>query len=140
MNDLEEMYSKSSFEPSKENSIIVQLDETFKKKLGFLGTFQQVIGVLSIIYGAFTCLGIISAVIGVPVIIVGLKIFKAGGAYKDALMNTNGEDLKNGLCETSDAAKIYLIVLIIMIVVSVIFFLFFMGAIIAGVSQSDYYY
>ena len=137
MNDLEEMYSKSSFEPSKENSIIVQLDETFKKKLGFLGTFKQVIGVLSIIYGAFTCLGIISAVIGVPVIIVGLKIFKAGGAYKDALMNSNGEDLKRGLCDTSDASKIYVIFIIIFIVIYIIAIIFI---IILAIAESSYYY
>ena len=138
MNDLEEMYSKSSFETSKENPMTVYLDETFKKKLGFLGTFQQVIGVLSIIYGAFTCLGLISAVIGVPVIIIGLKVFKAGGAYKEALMKASGEDLKNGLCETSDAAKIYLIVLIVCIVLSIIFSIFFMGILMTTISEYGY--
>ncbi len=140
MNDLEELYSKSSFDTSKENPMTVQLDEVFKKKLGFLGTFQQVMGVLVIIYGAFLCIGIFTAIIGVPAILIGIKIFKSGGAYKDALMNSSGEDLKRGLCEISDASKIYLVLLIIGIVVSVILCIFFMGAMIAAISQPDYYY
>jgi hypothetical protein len=135
MNDLEDLYSKSSFDTPNENSMTIDLDETFKKKLSFLGTFQQVIGVLSIIYGAVTCLGLITAVIGVPVIIIGLKVFKAGGAYKDSLMNSNGESLKNGICETSDAAKIYLIFLIIVVIISVIFTIFSFVALFAGLSQ-----
>ncbi len=140
MNDLEELYSKSSFDTSKENPMTVQLDEVFKKKLGFLGTFQQVMGVLVIIYGAFLCIGIFTAIIGVPAILIGIKVFKSGGAYKDALMNSSGEDLKRGLCEVSDASKIYLVLLIIGIVVSVILCIFFMGAMIAAISQPDYYY
>ena len=140
MNDLEELYSKSSFDTSKENPMTVQLDEVFKKKLGFLGTFQQVMGVLAIIYGAFLCIGIFTAIVGVPVILVGIKVFKSGGAYKDALMNSSGEDLKRGLCELSDASKIYLVLLIIGIIVSVILCIFFMGAMIAAMSQPDYYY
>ena len=140
MNDLEELYSKSSFDTSKENPMTVQLDEVFKKKLGFLGTFQQVMGVLAIIYGAFLCIGIFTAIVGVPVILVGIKVFKSGGAYKDALMNSSGEDLKRGLCELSDASKIYLVLLIIGIVVSVIICIFFMGAMIAALTQPDYYY
>ncbi len=140
MNDLEELYSKSSFDTSKENPMTVHLDEVFKKKLGFLGTFQQVMGVLAIIYGAFLCIGIFTAIVGVPVILVGIKVFKSGGAYKDALMNSSGEDLKRGLCELSDASKIYLVLLIIGIVVSVILCIFFMGAMIAAMSQPDYYY
>ena len=140
MNDLEELYSKSSFDTSKENPMTVQLDEVFKKKLGFLGTFQQVMGVLAIIYGAFLCIGKFTAIVGVPVILVGIKVFKSGGAYKDALMNSSGEDLKRGLCELSDASKIYLVLLIIGIVVSVIICIFFMGAMIAALSQPDYYY
>ena len=140
MNDLEELYSKSSFDTSKENPMTVHLDEVFKKKLGFLGTFQQVMGVLAIIYGAFLCIGIFTAIVGVPVILVGIKVFKSGGAYKDALMNSSGEDLKRGLCELSDASKIYLVLLIIGIVVSVIICIFFMGVMIAALSQPDYYY
>ena len=140
MNDLEELYSKSSFDTSKENPMTVQLDEVFKKKLGFLGTFQQVMGVLAIIYGAFLCIGIFTAIVGFPVILVGIKVFKSGGAYKDAFMNSSGEDLKRGLCELSDASKIYLVLLIIGIVVSVIICIFFMGAMIAALSQPDYYY
>ena len=140
MNDLEELYSKSSFDTSKENPMTVHLDEVFKKKLGFLGTFQQVMGVLVIIYGAFLCIGIFTAIIGVPAILIGIKIFKSGGAYKDALMNSSGEDLKRGLCELSDASKIYLVLLIIGIVVSVIICIFFLFSMIAALSQPDYYY
>ncbi|MDR2878599.1 MAG: DUF5362 domain-containing protein [Fusobacteriales bacterium] len=132
MNNLEELYSKSSFDTLKENPMTVHLDEVFRKKLGFFGTFQQVMGVLVIIYGALLCVGILTAIVGVPVILIGIKVFKSGGACKDALVNSSGEDLKRGLCELSDASKIYLVLLIIGIVVSVILCIFFMAAMIAA--------
>ena len=137
MDNLEEMYSKSSFNTPKDNSMTIDIDEVFKKKLGFLGTFQQVMGVLGIIVGAFYCLTILLAVLGVPVIIMSLKVFKAGGAYKDALMNSNGEDLKRGLCDTSDASKIYVIFIIIFIVIYIIAIIFI---IILAIAESSYYY
>ncbi len=136
MNDLEELYSKADFETPKEDFMKIYMDDIFRKKLRFLGIFQQVIGIFAIIYGAIICFGIISAIIGVPVIIIGLKVFKAGGAYKDAVTNANGENLKNGLCETSDAVKIYLIFLLVVFALSVIFMVFmFIMLMIAAVAQ-----
>lgn len=108
-------------EGENKDSLVVSVDELFSKKLKFLGTFQQVIGVLGIINGAFICFGIITAVIGVPYILMSMKIFKAGGFYKDSLQNSSGEDLKNGLIEVSNAAKISMILMIIGVVIYVLY-------------------
>ncbi|MFQ1017316.1 DUF5362 family protein [Gilliamella sp. BG7] len=47
----------------------------------FIATMQQIFDVIFIIAGAFTCLGIITAIIGIPQIIAGVKIFKSVSAF-----------------------------------------------------------
>ena len=110
----------------------IKLDPLFKKKLGFLGLMQQIIGVIVIIDGALYCLPIVTAILGVPFIIIGLKMFKSGGEYKKSLVTLEGEDLKNGLSLYSDAIKIALVVIIVLFTISLFGSMYFIGAILSG--------
>ncbi|MBP8637156.1 MAG: hypothetical protein KBH87_03965, partial [Leptotrichiaceae bacterium] len=60
----------------------ISVDEVFKKKMNFLGLVQQILGVIMVIFGGLYCLTIIGAILGVPFILIGLKMFKSGEAYK----------------------------------------------------------
>ena len=78
------------------NSLInIQVDEIFKKKVNFLGLMQQIFGVISIIGGVIWCLSIVGVlfgsqfldiiikfIIGILSIMIGIKSFKSGNAYK----------------------------------------------------------
>ena len=108
-----------------ENNEILQvkMDETLKKQMGFLGIIYQILGVLNIISGAMMCLGIITAVIGVPYIMAGLKIFKSGGFFSQTAREGDGEQLKNAIGDLARGMKLMLITMIGLVVFYIIIFI-----------------
>ena len=111
----------------------VEMDATLKKQLGFLGIIYQICGVLTIISGAMMCIGIITAVVGVPYIMGGLKLFSAGGSFSQTVRENRGETLKNALGDLAKAMKLVLIAMVVMIVLYIIgFFVIMMIAIAAS--------
>ena len=118
------------------NSLInIQVDEIFKKKVNFLGLMQQIFGVIVIIAGGVYCLTIIGAILGVPLIFIGIKVFKSGELYKKSMLKLEGNDLKDGLSLFSDAMKIYLILYLIMMIIVIIIF---GGTLIAAIAGASY--
>lgn len=72
-------------------------DDFYVKKLKFIGLMQKIFGVLGIIQGAAACLGIITAIIGIPLIIAGVKLFKSGDLFSMAAYSNNEEFIKNAI-------------------------------------------
>ena len=113
----------------------ISVDEVFKKKMNFLGLVQQILGVIMVIFGGLYCLTIIGAILGVPFILIGLKMFKSGEAYKKSIITLEGGDIKEGLTLFSDAMKIYIIMIVVILVIEILFLIVFMGTIL---SQRSY--
>lgn len=113
----------------------ISVDEVFKKKMNFLGLVQQILGVIMVIFGGLYCLTIIGAILGVPFILIGLKMFKSGEAYKKSIITLEGGDIKEGLILFSDAMKIYIIMIVVILVIEILFLIVFMGTIL---SQRSY--
>ena len=113
----------------------ISVDEVFKKKMNFLGLVQQILGVIMVIFGGLYCLTIIGAILGVPFILIGLKMFKSGEAYKKSMFTLEGGDIKEGLTLFSDAMKIYIIMIVVILVIEILFLIVFMGTIL---SQRSY--
>ena len=113
----------------------ISVDEVFKKKMNFLGLVQQILGVIMVIFGGLYCLTIIGAILGVPFILIGLKMFKSGEAYKKSMFTLEGGDIKEGLILFSDAMKIYIIMIVVILVIEILFLIVFMGTIL---SQRSY--
>lgn len=113
----------------------ISVDEVFKKKMNFLGLVQQILGVIMVIFGGLYCLTIIGAILGVPFILIGLKIFKSGEAYKKSIITLEGGDIKEGLTLFSDAMKIYIIMIVVILVIEILFFIIFISTIL---SQRSY--
>ena len=113
----------------------ISVDEVFKKKMNFLGLVQKILGVIMVIFGGLYCLTIIGAILGVPFILIGLKIFKSGEAYKKSIITLEGGDIKEGLTLFSDAMKIYIIMIVVILVIEILFLIVFMGTIL---SQRSY--
>ena len=113
----------------------ISVDEVFKKKMNFLGLVQQILGVILVIFGGLYSLSIIGAVLGVPFILIGLKIFKSGEAYKKSIITLEGGDIKEGLTLFSDAMKIYIVMIVVILVIEILFLIVFMGTIL---SQRSY--
>ena len=98
----------------------ISVDEVFKKKMNFLGLVQQILGVIMVIFGGLYCLTIIGAILGVPFILIGLKIFKSGEAYKKSIITLEGGDIKEGLILFSDAMKIYIIMIVVFLAIGIL--------------------
>ena len=98
----------------------ISFDEVFKKKMNFLGLVQQILGVIMVIFGGLYCLTIIGAILGVPFILIGLKMFKSGEAYKKSIITLEGGDIKEGLTLFSDAMKIYIIMIVVFLAIGIL--------------------
>ena len=109
----------------------ISVDEVFKKKMNFLGLVQQILGVIMVIFGGLYSLTIIGAILGVPFILIGLKIFKSGEAYKKSIITLEGGDIKEGLTLFSDAMKIYIVMIVVILVIEILFLIIFMGIILS---------
>ena len=104
--------------------------------MNFLGLVQQILGVILVIFGGLYSLSIIGAVLGVPFILIGLKIFKSGEAYKRSMFTLEGGDIKEGLTLFSDAMKIYIIMILVFLAIGILFMILFSGAML--LSQRPY--
>ena len=109
----------------------ISVDEVFKKKMNFLGLVQQILGVIMVIFGGLYCLTIIGAILGVPFILIGLKMFKSGEAYKKSMFTLEGGDIKEGLILFSDAMKIYIIMIVVILVIEILFLIVFISTILS---------
>jgi hypothetical protein len=103
------------------NTISFQTTELLIKHMRFIATMQQVFGVIFIIAGAFTCLGIITAIVGIPQIFAGAKLFKSGSAFSLAASLRKGDDVVDAIENIYGYWKYFLITFIASIVFIVLY-------------------
>jgi hypothetical protein len=89
---------------------------------GMVGDMRFV-GIFTLIYGAFTCLGIITAVIGVPVIIMGLRLREAAEQFERYARSGDGNALASALERQASYFRIQKIFLLIALAFMVLYFL-----------------
>lgn len=118
--------------------LTVEMDTAFKKQLGFLGIIYQICGIITIISGAMMCIGIITAIVGVPYIMAGIKVFKSGGSFSETTRNADGNSLKNALAELSKAVKIMLITFVILIAMYILIFIIMMIVLVFAAASQGY--
>lgn len=75
------------------NTISIELTELLQKRLNFISIIQQIFGVLFAIGGAISCLGIITAIVGIPALIAGIRLFQSGSALALTVNSKKGKDL-----------------------------------------------
>ncbi len=91
---------------------------------------MRFVGMFAIIYGALTCISIIGAVLGVPIIFVGLRMREAADQFNlfklsnDALSLRMGFELQGKFFRI---LKILIIIQIVLIVAAIIFAIAFIS-------------
>ncbi|MFA7227860.1 MAG: DUF5362 domain-containing protein [Melioribacteraceae bacterium] len=101
---------------------------------------MRFVGMFAIIYGAFTCLSIIGAVIGVPVIFIGLRIREAADHFSIFKLSNDAAALRMGFelqGKYFRILKILIIIQIVLIVVAIIFVIAFFSFFMSGLMQSS---
>lgn len=91
---------------------------------------MRFVGMFAIIYGALTCLSIIGALIGVPIIFVGLRMREAADQFSTFRITNNAASMRAGFelqGRFFHILKILIIVQIVLIVLIIIFFVVFIS-------------
>lgn len=104
-----------------------------------LSGWMKFMGIYSIIAGAISCLGIITAAIGIPMIFAGLGLNRASESLKQYKANNNQYILNEVFTNMNKYFKIQGILIIIGLVVSVISIIIATVIAIAAVNTFTYY-
>ena len=107
----------------------VPLEDTPKQRtLGMFGMLftrmtsdMKFVGIFTIIYGALTCLSIIGALIGVPLIFAGLRLREAADDYTRFQASNDNVALKSAFEKQAKFFNILKILIIIGIVFTVLY-------------------
>ncbi len=85
------------------------------------------IGIITIISGAITCLTIIGAIIGVPIIISGLRLREAATAFMAYHASSNSSTLMEGFERQGRYFFIQKVIAVVGIVIGVLYLIFILG-------------
>ena len=89
---------------------------------------MRFVGMFAIIYGAITCISIIGALLGVPVIFVGLRMREAADQFSNFRITNSAASMRAGFelqGRFFHILKILIIVQIVLILLGVVFMIFF---------------
>jgi hypothetical protein len=101
---------------------------------------MRFVGMFSIIYGAITCLTIIGALVGVPTIIIGLRMREAADQFAIFKMTNEATALRTGFelqGRYFNIIKILIIVSIVLFVLYLIFIVVFFSYIFSSLGSSS---
>ncbi|PKL84244.1 MAG: hypothetical protein CVV24_00775 [Ignavibacteriae bacterium HGW-Ignavibacteriae-3] len=101
---------------------------------------MRFVGMFAIIYGAITCLSIIGAIIGVPVIFIGMRIREAADQFSIFKSTNNAAALRAGFelqGKYFNILKILIIIQIALIVLAIVFIIAFFSFFMASVMESS---
>ncbi|EEY34481.1 DUF5362 family protein [Pseudoleptotrichia goodfellowii] len=90
------------------------------KALKFLSIVCKIFGVLITVGGVIYALFLI----GIPLIFIGIKVYKTGEYIDNAIINKNGENLRLSILTIAKAIKYYLILYVG--IIALMFFIFFL--------------
>jgi Family of unknown function (DUF5362) len=100
---------------------------------------RNFMGIITIISGALACLTIIGAILGVPVIISGLRLREAATAFKAFQSSNDSSTLVQGFERQGRYFFIQKVLTIIGIVIAVLYLIIFVGIFVcAGAARYRY--
>lgn len=122
------VYEKLSVSPKNEKDdvdiIPLKMDTEMSKNMKFLSIVCKIFGILLIVLGVMYCLLIIGAIIGVPFIFIGLKVYQAGDNLEQAVIKKDEENFRLAIIHAAKSVKYYLIFLLTFIILSFGTFIF----------------
>ncbi len=119
---------------SSQQNLTLNLSPAVIKSITSWATFRAI---MEIIYGAFSCLGIVTAAYGIPMILSGVKLLKAVDDLKMYLSENNTQKISEAFVSLSNYFKMRGITTIVMICTSIVIFIIYIAVIAYLVSNSD---
>ncbi|AFN73737.1 hypothetical protein MROS_0494 [Melioribacter roseus P3M-2] len=93
---------------------------------------MRFVGIFVIIYGALACLSIIGAIIGVPIIIIGLRIREAAEQFEIYKATNQAAALRMGFELQGKYFRLAKIIIIVSLIITALWFIFILGLLISG--------
>jgi len=107
--------------PSSDVSSLIRGNAEFVSRLTKMTRHMRFLGIFMIIYGAIYSMGIITAIIGVPVIIAGIRLRDSASCFGRFVSSGVFEDLVTALEKQS---RYFLILYVLLIVTLVLVFIY----------------
>jgi hypothetical protein len=85
---------------------------------------MKFLGIFTIVMGAFACITIIGAVIGIPYIIAGMRLRESGEMFRSYLEFATQDFMERAIEKESQYFRIQKIIAIITIVFMILYFIF----------------
>ncbi|MCX7797652.1 MAG: DUF5362 domain-containing protein [Melioribacter sp.] len=111
----------------QQDNINIEDDSSNEVKISaFKITFEKMIkdmrfvGIFTVVYGALYCLSIVGAIIGIPIIIIGLRIREAADQFEIFKTTNNAASLRMGFELQGKYFRIMKILIIIGIILTLI--------------------
>ena len=98
-----------------------ELDLTFRTNLINMAKYMNFFGIYLIITGALSCIGIVTALIGVPIIYAGIRMKEASESYRRLSLTGSFSDLSRAVAKQTRSFYIYFVITIIGLIVYAIY-------------------
>lgn len=102
---------------------------------------MRFVGMFSIVYGVLMCLTLIGALIGIPTIVIGLRIREAADQFAIFKMTNDAAALRNGFelqGKYFNIIKILIIVGLVLFVVYIILLIVFFSYLFSSIGQTGF--
>lgn len=109
-----------------------QVQTSMSENVPKMAQYMKFIGILQIIGGALYCITIIGAIIGVPVIFMGIRLREAADGFKKYLSSNSTEDISFAIDRQTKSYFIQFILAIIGLVVFGIYLIVIIGMLASG--------
>lgn len=129
-------------------NINVDSSDSFKPPTYFQMIFSQMIrdmkfvGMFVIIIGAFNCLSIIGAIVGIPYIFIGMRIRESAEQFDIFRMNNDARAMRAGFelqAKYFKIVKILIIISLVLMVLGIILFIALLIPMISAIQEMQYY-
>ena len=123
-------------EEPKEVTPAVQADPMFQTNMSNMTRYMGFVGIVIIIWGVFNCLGIITAIIGVPLIIMGIRVREAADAFKRYSLSSAFQDLSQAVERLTRFFFIQYVLMIISLVITGLYILILVIMLLVAISSN----
>lgn len=124
----QQQYDMPQYNPAQGNYVQNPYSGIISNLIGNM----RFVGIFTIIWGSITCIGVMSAIIGIPMIFAGIRLRESADYFEGFInSNLNNENLLSQALEKQNRYFNIIKILIIIGIISVVAFVIFLFAVLS---------
>jgi hypothetical protein len=123
--------------PNQQN--FLQVDEIMQRQIDEMASNMNFMGILTIILGAISCIGILSAAYGIPLIFAGIRLRESAEAFRAYIHTSDKNALYAAFSKQNRfffILKVLAIIYLLLFAVGIIFFISMFGIFMTAIMGS----